>query len=94
MQNGRIVVMLVYEPVSVDAGPVPLIRVFDDALAVAVAESAVFEAETHAREIAHADELLGEIEQIDVRRLRELFSLVVPGFGKQNERDDVNDSVM
>ena len=94
MRNGRIVVMLMYEPVSDDARPVPLVRISDDALAVAVAESAVFEAEMRARETAHADELLGEIEQIDVRRLRELFSLVLPGFGKQNESDDGTDIVM
>lgn len=94
MSSGNIVVILMYEPAAAQVEPIPLARVSDDALAVAVAESAVFEAELRAQEISNLDELLAEIGLIEIRRLRELFSLVVPGFRKRDLHDESSTTVM
>ena len=94
MHTGKIVLMLVYEPASADAGPVPLVRVSDHALAIAVAESAISEAEARVREICRRDEFLGEIEQTEVRRLRELLTLIVPGFGREKQSQPEKEPVM
>jgi len=94
MRKGNVALMLVYEPASTDVEPVPLVRVCDNTLAVAVAESAIREAEARVREITLRDEFLGEIEQTEVRRLRELLSLLVPGFGKPKQSGESTASVM
>lgn len=94
MHHGNVVLMLVYEPAFAASGPVPIARVSNDVLAAAVAESAVAEAEVRAREIATRDEFLGEIEQADVRRLRELLSLLVPGFRDRKKSRTAKQSLM
>lgn len=94
MRNGNIVLMLVYEPVSAEVEPIPLARISHDGLAVAVAVSAVLDAEVRAQETSSCDEILAEMRQIEVRRLRELFRLVVPGFEKQDQPEVSNAVVM
>jgi len=92
---GNISLMLVYEPSSADSGPVPLVRVRNNAgLARAIAESGISEAEARARELSSQDEVLGEIEMAEVRRLREVLILLVPGFGKRPEVPPKNPPVM
>ena len=83
MRQGHVVLMLIYEPASADAEPVPLARISHMQLAAMVAESAVSAAEARARKLSDVDEILGAIETTEVRRLRELLRLLVPGFEKK-----------
>jgi hypothetical protein len=82
--RGRVVVILMYEPAVPEMEPIPLSRVCDNRVAVAAANSALFEAEKQAKDISISDQLLGEMGQIEARRLRELFGLIVPGFRDQD----------
>jgi hypothetical protein len=82
MKKNNVVLMLVYEPSSTEAAPIPVVRLSDGPLAVAVAEAAVHQAEMHAKEVSRLDEVLGRIEELEAYRLRELLALLVPGFPK------------
>lgn len=86
--------MLVYEPDSAEAGPVPLVRIADDQLIIAVAEAAVRTAEERAKKMARQDEFLGEIERAEVRRVRELLKFLVPGFSSLKASTESDPSVM
>jgi hypothetical protein len=94
MRKANVVLMLVYEPDSPDAGPVPLIRVCDKPLILAAAEAALSAAEGRAREISLRDEFLGEIERAEVCRVRELLSLLVPGFRERKQSHQSTTAVM
>jgi Asp/Glu/hydantoin racemase len=94
MNPGNIFLMLVYEPTLASVAPVPLARICDRTLAVAVAQSAVAQAETQADEVYSLDQLLGEIEQAEARRLREVLGLLVPGFSDQQIHCSRNTPVM
>jgi hypothetical protein len=80
MCASNVVLMLIYEPASTEAGPIAIARIADGALIVAAAEAAVFQAEARAVEIASLGEVLGRIEELEARRLRALLALLVPGF--------------
>jgi hypothetical protein len=94
IRKAQIALMLVYEPDSADGGPVPLARVSDGQLIAAVAEAAVSAAEERAQKISRRDEFLGEIERAEVRRLRELLSLLLPGFRMPKQFSESSPAVM
>lgn len=80
MSAGNVAVMLVYEPHSTQAEPVPIVRITNEELTAFVARAAVSRAFAQAREMSELDELLGEVEKIEASRLRRLLKLLVPGF--------------
>jgi hypothetical protein len=92
--TGSVVLMLVYEPASTDSGPLPVARLSDPGLTVAVAKAAVSEAEARAREISRLDEVLGRIEQLEAHRLRDLLKLLIPGFHGQTSVTSSDSPVM
>jgi hypothetical protein len=75
-----ITIMLVYEPETSEQGPVPIARIVDRDLAVMVARSAVAQAQARAAQVFRADEFLGEVEQAEARRLRDVLMLFIPEF--------------
>jgi hypothetical protein len=79
MGCSSITLMLIYEPATSQQGPVPLARVDDQNLAVMVARSAIAAAEARAQTLSNADAYLGEVELAEVRRLREVLALLIPG---------------
>lgn len=70
--------MLVYEPATSKRGPVPIARVADTALSVMVARAAIAQADAHASELSAIDAYLGELEQAEAQRLRQVLLLLLP----------------
>jgi hypothetical protein len=79
MTSGNVALVLIYEPASAKGRPVPLVRIDDPELAARAAQSAIRQAEVQAAAIADADEFLGEVEQAEVRRLRDVLAILIPG---------------
>ena len=70
--------MLVYEPAGPAGRPVPLVRLSDDVLAARAAKAAIERAEARAERLALADSGLGQIEQANLVRLRQVLTLLLP----------------
>jgi hypothetical protein len=81
---GVVSLLLVYEPPSTKRGPVSLARVSDQRLTLEVARTALVEAQVRADQLADADEILGEVEQAEVKRLRQVLSILLPGLTLTN----------
>ena len=79
-----VALMLIYEPLSAQAAPVPIVRVLDNSLIVAVAEAAVSQADDRARQLAGLDEVLGQMEEIEAQRLRTLLAFLIPELSVSN----------
>jgi hypothetical protein len=71
--------MLIYEPATAKGRPLPLARIHDAELMVRAANCAIAQAEARAAELELADEFLGEAEREEVRRLRAVLALLIPG---------------
>jgi hypothetical protein len=78
MKTGRIVLVLLYEPATVQHKPVPLARVVDQRLASNVARRAILEAEIRADTLAKTDALLGRMERAEANRLKEVLAALLP----------------
>ena len=78
MTNGRVALVLLYEPAAARQRPVPLARVIDGRLAADVARRAVAEADARAESIAQADSVLGKVERAEAQRLRDVLAAVLP----------------
>ncbi len=79
MKNKDLALVLVYEPPTAKGRPVPIARITDQTLMVRAARSALGEAQAKANALARADELLGEVERAEVKRLQEVLILLIPG---------------
>lgn len=77
--SGNIAILLVYEPATARAKPLPLARIHDESIMVDVAKSAIADAQRRADELARTDEFLGEMEQAEANRLRKVLALLIPG---------------
>ena len=78
MTNGRLALVLLYEPATARQKPVPLARVVDVRLAADVARRAVAEADARAESIAQSDAVLGKVERAEAQRLRDVLAAVLP----------------
>ena len=76
MKNKDLALVLVYEPPTAKGRPVRIDRITDQTLMVRAARSALSEAQAKADALDRADELLGEVERAEVKRLREVLSLL------------------
>ena len=86
--------MLVYEPETSQRGPVPIARLDDPTLAVMVARSVLAQAEARAQQISKLDGFLGEIENAEVSRLRQILTLLIPGLNKADGAPKLPSEVM
>lgn len=76
MQPSDVSIVLLYEPTNGHA--VPIARANDPALVVAVAKSAITDASARAARLYKANPIVGKVERLEVKRLREVLSLLVP----------------
>jgi hypothetical protein len=78
--QGTVALLLVYEPSTTNRNLVPLARLTNPFLAIQAAKIAVSEAQIRADTLAKSDALLAEVERAEVARLRQVLSILVPGF--------------
>lgn len=78
MANESISVVLVYEPATPNARPVPLARIGDSQLILAVAKQAIADAISRAVAMYRADEVSGELEQAEADRLQMVLAKLIP----------------
>jgi len=80
MSAGLLTVVLLYEPATIKQKLFPLARVIDARLTADVARQAIAEAEARAAEFAGTDVVLGEVERAEANKLRDVLSVLLPGF--------------
>jgi hypothetical protein len=78
MDAGRVAILLVYEPHSAKEAPVPIVRLTSQHEILSVARAAIVSAEARAVRLSRADEIIGQIEKVEVDRLRQLLTLLIP----------------
>jgi hypothetical protein len=78
MSTGSVALMLLYEPAAATGRPVPLARITSHQLAIEAAKAAITEAQLKADSLAKHDEILGEVEQAEVKRLYRVLSILIP----------------
>ncbi|MGD1096110.1 MAG: hypothetical protein ABSB35_29465 [Bryobacteraceae bacterium] len=86
MVSKQISLLLVYEPATSKGRPMPLARVGDPRLILAVAQRAIDDAISKAGILSEADEVLGEIEGAEVDRLRRILGTLIPELRSRNIR--------
>jgi hypothetical protein len=79
MTNGRLSLVLLYEPAAVKQQPLPLARVVDSRLAADVARQAIADADARADALADTDIVLGEVERAEANKLRDVLAVLLPG---------------
>ena len=79
MNTGNVAIVLVSEPATTKGRPLPLARVHDESIVVDAARVAIADAQARAKDMAHADQFLGEVEQAEVNRLQKVLALLIPG---------------
>lgn len=79
MTNGRLSLVLLYEPATAKQQPLPLARVVDSRLAADVARQAIADADARADALADTDVVLGEVERAEANKLRDVLSVLLPG---------------
>lgn len=80
MKNtGKVAILLIYEPTPGKGQPIPLARLAGNTeLLSVVAKTALSQAEARADHLSKSDSLLGEVEKVEVTRLRALLSILIP----------------
>ena len=73
MTNGNLSLLLVYEPASAQGRPVPVARVCDERILRDAARAAVDHARKRALELGSRDDVLGAVEEEEVKRLEHVL---------------------